>query len=124
MDEDPVPKSSRATRTPVNRSAVRAAAALPVGEYFFFAGDLSAQKGLLTLLEAYPASGSGDGIHARAGRVLASLWPVGDRIALEFMTTFYAALRAGVAPSLALKTAQDLLRRDHPHPFYWAAFVL
>jgi CHAT domain-containing protein len=61
---------------------------------------------------------------AGSARVLASLWPVGDRIALQFMTSFYAALRAGTSPSAALRLAQEALRKEHPHPFHWAAFVL
>jgi CHAT domain-containing protein len=61
---------------------------------------------------------------AGAARVLASLWPVGDKITLLFMTSFYGALRDGQEPAEALRIAQADVRRDHPHPFHWAAFVL
>jgi CHAT domain-containing protein len=61
---------------------------------------------------------------AGAARVVASLWPVDDRITAEFMTHFYAALARDRAPAAALREAQINVRRNHPHPYYWAAFTL
>jgi CHAT domain-containing protein len=61
---------------------------------------------------------------AGAARVLASLWPVDDAVTLDFMAHFYAGLRAGLAPSAALQATQAELRREHPHPYFWAAFTL
>jgi tetratricopeptide (TPR) repeat protein len=61
---------------------------------------------------------------AGAARVLASLWPVDDEVTALFMTSFYAALCCGQAPAAALRLAQNDVMRQHPHPFYWAAFVL
>lgn len=61
---------------------------------------------------------------AGAARVLASLWPVEDAVAALFMGRFYAALRAGAAPSAALQAAQHATRAGHPHPCHWAGFVL
>ena len=61
---------------------------------------------------------------AGAARVVASLWPVDDRVTAAFMAHFYSALQRGDAPALALQQAQNLSARDHPHPFYWAAFTL
>jgi CHAT domain-containing protein len=61
---------------------------------------------------------------AGASRVLASLWPVDDEITAAFMASFYGALRRGQSPAAALRTAQTELQRQHPHPFYWAAFTL
>jgi CHAT domain-containing protein/tetratricopeptide (TPR) repeat protein len=60
---------------------------------------------------------------AGASRVLASLWPVDDRITAEFMRVFYGALGRGAAPAAALREAQAQLRAQHPHPFFWAAFA-
>jgi tetratricopeptide (TPR) repeat protein len=61
---------------------------------------------------------------AGAARVVASLWPVDDRVTARFMTHFYAALSRDEAPAVALREAQIAIRRDHPHPCHWAAFTL
>lgn len=61
---------------------------------------------------------------AGAARVLASLWPVDDEITALFMASFYGALCRGDAPAAALRLAQTDVMREHPHPFYWAAFTL
>jgi tetratricopeptide (TPR) repeat protein len=61
---------------------------------------------------------------AGASRVLASLWPVDDHITAAFMQAFYAAMRRGADPALALRLAQIEIKAVHPHPFYWSAFAL
>lgn len=61
---------------------------------------------------------------AGASRVLASLWSVDDAVTLAFMRAFYPALVAGAEPGEALRQAQQAIRREHPHPFHWAAFAL
>jgi CHAT domain-containing protein len=61
---------------------------------------------------------------AGAARVLASLWPVDDAVTAQFMARFYGALCGGASPGAALCAAQAVLMRQHPHPFYWAAFTL
>ncbi len=61
---------------------------------------------------------------AGAARVVASLWPVEDEITVRFMAHFYAALVRGQGAASALQLAQLAIRREHPHPYCWAAFVL
>jgi CHAT domain-containing protein len=61
---------------------------------------------------------------AGAARVLASLWPVDDRVTAAFMEVYYSALTAGQPPAAALHAAQAAVRRTHPHPYFWAAFAL
>jgi tetratricopeptide (TPR) repeat protein len=61
---------------------------------------------------------------AGASRVLASLWPVDDAVTAGFMAHFYTALRSGHTPAAALGEAQRVVRIEHPHPLYWAAFTL
>ena len=61
---------------------------------------------------------------AGAARVLATLWPVDDEITANFMVHFHEALCRGVAPAASLCLAQAEAMRQHPHPFYWAAFTL
>lgn len=59
-----------------------------------------------------------------ASALAVSLWPADDRATAQLMPTLYRALLAGATPSAALRTAQQQLRRDFPHPYHWAAFCL
>ena len=61
---------------------------------------------------------------AGAARVLASLWPVDDAVTAVFMDHFYRALQRGLAPAQALGDAQTAVACQHPHPAFWAGFVL
>ncbi len=61
---------------------------------------------------------------AGARLLLLSLWPVDDVSTAHLMTVFYGQLAAGQKTSAALRAAQQTLRQQHPHPFYWAGFVL
>ena len=61
---------------------------------------------------------------AGASRVIASLWRVDDRTTASFMTAFYRALYDGARPAAALNAAQRVVMQAHPHPYYWAPFVL
>jgi len=61
---------------------------------------------------------------AGAARVLASLWPVDDAITSRFMAHFHGALCRDMTPAASLRLAQAEMMRQHPHPFYWAAFTL
>ena len=60
---------------------------------------------------------------AGAGCCVASLWTVDDRVTAELMTTMYAAQADGLTWPAALRAAQLAVRRHHPDPFYWAAWV-
>jgi CHAT domain-containing protein/tetratricopeptide (TPR) repeat protein len=99
------------------------------------AETLSLKPGIVVLSgceTALAESGTGDEmvglvrafIVAGASRVLASLWPVDDQIAREFMSHFYRALRDGLSSAASLKEAQLEVMRYHPHPFHWGAFTL
>jgi hypothetical protein len=63
---------------------------------------------------------------AGAPSVVATLWPVDDRVTVHLMDRFYAGLAAGKGASDALQAAQEELRAqaETAHPFYWAGFVL
>lgn len=61
---------------------------------------------------------------AGAARVLASLWPVDDAVTAVFMDHFYGALQRGLSPAQALGDAQSAVACRHPHPSFWAGFVL
>jgi CHAT domain-containing protein len=61
---------------------------------------------------------------AGAARVVASLWPVDDRVTAAFMQHFHEAARAGAGSAQALRAAQDAVAAEHPHPHFWGAFAL
>lgn len=61
---------------------------------------------------------------AGARRLLLSLWDVVDGSTATFMTRLYGSISAGVPPVRALNAAMRDLRREHPHPYYWASFAL
>lgn len=63
-------------------------------------------------------------ISAGATRVLASLWAVQDDTTAPFMRGFYDRLLAGSPPADALRATQIEALRTHPHPYFWAGFVL
>lgn len=61
---------------------------------------------------------------AGAASVLVSLWLVPDATTAALMAHWYAALRAGQGRAEALRAAQQAVRQRHPHPYYWAPFIL
>ncbi len=63
-------------------------------------------------------------LFAGARSVLATLWDVNDDSTAEFMSHLYGRLTDGSRPADALRHAMRSLREAHPHPYYWAPFVL
>lgn len=59
---------------------------------------------------------------AGASGVIAALWTVDDAVTLELMTFFYRSLADGLDARSALREARRQVARQHPHPYYWAAF--
>jgi len=62
--------------------------------------------------------------YAGAQGILVSLWDVHDRSTAEFMTAFYGRLQSHPNKAEALRSAMCELRREYPHPYYWAPFIL
>lgn len=62
-------------------------------------------------------------LYAGSRSIVASLWKVEDRATSLLMTRFYENLKTRNKRD-ALREAQLATRRQHPHPFYWAAFQL
>ena len=61
---------------------------------------------------------------AGARSALLSLWDVHDQSTADFMASFYEGLNAGLSKAVAHQRAMALLRTAHPHPYFWAPFVL
>jgi CHAT domain-containing protein len=63
-------------------------------------------------------------LYANAASLVVSLWAVNDPATAELMKIFYRLLREGRRPRAALREAALGLKQQHPHPYYWAPFVL
>jgi CHAT domain-containing protein/Tfp pilus assembly protein PilF len=63
-------------------------------------------------------------LHAGARSLLLSLWDVHDESTTQFMTAFYGRWGQGEEGAGAYANAIKEVRERHPHPYYWAPFVL
>ena len=63
-------------------------------------------------------------LYAGARSVAVSLWDVNDATTTELMRRFYLELETRPDPATALREAMLALRESHPHPYYWAPFIL
>jgi CHAT domain-containing protein len=61
---------------------------------------------------------------AGAHTLLLSLWNVHDESTASLMTRLYRRIAGGASPVDALRDTMHDLRSEHPHPYYWAPFVL
>ncbi len=61
---------------------------------------------------------------AGASSVLVSLWLVHDETTAAFMQGWYAQIQQGAHRAQALRAMQRAIKQQHPHPYYWAPFVL
>ncbi len=82
------------------------------------AGRILNGEGVIGLTTAFLSAG--------VPTVLATLWPVDDRVTADFMRDFYSELAKGHPAADALRRAQMAVRArpETAHPFYWAGFVL
>lgn len=63
-------------------------------------------------------------LYAGAQAVLVSLWDVHDAVTAFFMKAFYRELMGAPTLSAALRRTMQSIRATHPHPAFWAPFVL
>jgi CHAT domain-containing protein len=63
-------------------------------------------------------------LYAGAESLLLSLWDVHDRTTAQFMSAFYKYLGKDGDKALALQAAMLEIRKERPHPYYWAPFVV
>jgi len=63
-------------------------------------------------------------LYAGATSVVLSLWDVNDRTTANLMRSFYGYLAAGGTKGQSLRSAMLCVREEHPHPYYWAPFLL
>jgi len=101
------------------------------------AGDLynlSLSADLVTLSACETAMGkvaTGDDVvgftrgffYAGASSLISSLWQVDDEATRDLMVNFYINL-SQMSKDEALRQAQLKAKKQYPHPYYWAAFLL
>jgi CHAT domain-containing protein len=63
-------------------------------------------------------------LSAGAATLVVSLWLVQDETTAELMGGLYERLRNGEGRAAALRAAQLELKEQHPHPYFWAPFVV
>jgi CHAT domain-containing protein/tetratricopeptide (TPR) repeat protein len=115
-DADPT-RESRLTATDVLDTKLRA-------RLCFLSGCESARgktlpgEGVQGMAGAFLAAG--------VGSVVATLWPVDDRVTRELVQEFYRGIERGETAGAALARAQRSIRAASATsaPFYWAGFVL
>lgn len=76
-------------------------------------------EGLYGLQRAFKKAG--------VGTIVMSLWNVSDNTTSEFMTTFYERLadtHNTWNKRKAFEESKEIIRKKHPDPFHWAAFVM
>lgn len=61
---------------------------------------------------------------AGASSLLLSLWDVHDRSTCGLMQSLYQSYIESGDMAASLQSAMKRLRRQNPHPYYWAPFVL
>ena len=78
-------------------------------------GEVHLGEGVFGLRRAFTVAGT--------KTLVMSLWKVPDRETRDLMTLFYEALLRGKPRTDALREAQLQMRKRHPQPFYWGAFI-
>lgn len=76
-------------------------------------------EGLYGLQRAFKKAG--------VGTMVMALWNVSDKVATEFMTTFYeqlASKQCNWNKRQAFERTKSIIREKYPDPFHWAAFVM
>lgn len=103
---------------------------LTVGELY----DMNLNADLVTLSACETGLGkiaNGDDVvgfnrgflYAGAKSIISSLWKVDDIATNKLMQSFYTHLKR-VDKRTALRAAQLAVKKQYPHPYYWAAFQL
>ncbi len=78
-------------------------------------GNIISAEGVYGMVRAFKMTG--------AKRILISLWKVPDKQTKEMMLVFYKKILDGNTEAIALRQAQQYLRKKYP-PYYWGGFIL
>ena len=62
--------------------------------------------------------------HAGARSVVVSHWYVPSLQTVDYMKSFYDQINQGKTRADAMKSTRLDIKKKHPHPYFWAVFVL
>jgi CHAT domain-containing protein len=62
-------------------------------------------------------------LYAGARSLISSLWQMADRVTRDLMVNFYINF-SQMSKDEALRQAQIKVKKQYPHPYCWAAFLL
>lgn len=79
-------------------------------------GDVNHGEGVYGLQRALRVAG--------AQNMIMSLWKVDDEATQKLMVDFYSHWLKTKDMRASFRAAQENLRREYPHPYYWGAFIL
>ena len=79
-------------------------------------GEVTNGRGVFGLPRKIKAAG--------AWSLVMSMGQVPHEQTKDLMTTFYDNWQQGMSKCEAFRSAQQLIREAHPHPFCWGAFVI
>ena len=79
-------------------------------------GNVVEGEGVVNFARAFQYAGSKS--------VVVSLWEVGSKETVNYMTTFYRYLHEGKSKDEALRLARTEIKKKYPNPFFWAPFIL
>jgi CHAT domain-containing protein/Tfp pilus assembly protein PilF len=63
-------------------------------------------------------------LYAGTPAVMTSLWNVDDAATGMLMEQFYTQFKNGMSATEALQYAQQTVRAEYPHPYFWSAFSI
>ena len=78
-------------------------------------GEIQTGEGVFGLRRAFVLAG--------AKTMVMSLWKVPDKETQELMVEFYRRILQGQSRAESLREAQLTVRKNHPDPLYWGAFI-
>jgi CHAT domain-containing protein len=79
-------------------------------------GDVQAGEGVYGLQRAFLVAG--------ARSVIMSLFKVNDEATQKLMSYFYEAYLQTNDAHAAFRQAQQRMRKEYPHPYFWGSFII
>ncbi len=79
-------------------------------------GEVKGSEGVYGLQRAFKSAG--------VNYIIMSLWKVDDVATEKMMSVFYEELSQTNDVSKSFRFAVDSIKKQHPEPYYWGAFVL
>lgn len=79
-------------------------------------GEITSGEGVYGLQRSFQVAG--------AKAIVMSLWKVNDEVTQKLMVAFYTRYLIHHNKRLALREAELMVRKEHPEPYFWGAFVM